>query len=226
MKPTCLAPEEKPDGHPCADPANYQSDHALLAYLLQDLRSLMRRCRKGEIAIEPHEVLSWEVHGLQRRVVMCDPRALLESPVVNVVGFFGDRRTNADVVCLDNVEVDLLAEFRNYPGIMSYSSVELVDHHWANLVVHAKPDDRQAWRGSSVHKHAVETIAPQVYHSVRIHNGCIRGGVTGVGHVEIETTKYWDYDVSPTWEAIRILTKPATVQKPLEPTITGTRTDR
>ena len=222
MQPTCLATEEKPEGHTCADPANYQSDHALLAYLLQDLRSLMRRCRKGEITIAPHEVLTWEVHGLQRRVVMCDPDALLEAPMVNVVGFFGDRRTDADVVCLDGVEIDLLAEFRNYPGIMSYSSVELVDHHWANLVVHAVPDDRQAWRGSSVHKHAVAHIAPKVYHSVRIHNGWIHGGVTGPGHVEIGTTKYWDYDVSPTWEAIRILTKPATAERPLEPTITGT----
>ncbi|MFW2380324.1 MAG: hypothetical protein ACN4GZ_01100 [Acidimicrobiales bacterium] len=221
MQPERLGPEENPLGHPCADPANYASDHALLAYLLQDLRSLMRRCRKGEISIEPHQVLSWEVHGLQRRVVMCDPRALLAAPVVNIVGFFGDRRTDADVVSLDGVEVDLLNEFRSYPGIMSYSSVELVDHHWANLVVHAEPDDREAWRGSATHKYAVDHVAPNVYHSVRIHNGCIRGGVTGTGHVEIETTKYWDYDVTPTWQAIRVLTSPSVAPASLGTTITG-----
>lgn len=186
----------------------------------------MRRCRKGEIAITPHQVLTWEVHGLQRRVVMCDPHALLESPLVNIVGFFGDRRTDADVISLDGVEVDLLSEFRNYPGIMSYSSVELVDHHWANLVVHAEPGDREAWRGSSAHKYAVDRVAPNVYHSVRIHNGCVRGGVTGTGHVEIETTKYWDYDVTPTWEAIRVFTPPETAQQRLGATITGRPADQ
>jgi hypothetical protein len=225
LQPVLLEPEDNPNGHRCADPANYLSDHALLAYLLQDLRALMRRCRKGEIEIQPHDVLTWEVHGLQRRVVMCDPDALLQSDLVNIVGFFGDRRADADVVSLDGIEVDLLGEFRSYPGIMSYSSVELVDHHWANLVVHTQPDDREAWRGSSVHKHAVDRIAPNVYHSVRIHNGCIRGGVTGIGHVEIESTKYWDYDVTPTWQAIRVLTgKPADLQPP-RPTITATTND-
>ena len=181
----------------------------------------MRRCRKGEILVEPHQVLTWEVHGLQRRVVLCDPHALLNSPLVNVVGFFGDRRADADVDSLDGVEVDLLGEFRNYPGIMSYSSVELVDNHWANLVVHTSDTDREAWRGSAIHKYAVDQVAPRVYHSVRIHNGCIRGGVTGTGHVEIETTKYWDYGMSPTWEAIRVLTKPDEGAEPLGPTVTG-----
>ncbi len=181
----------------------------------------MRRCRKGEIKITPHQILKWEVHGLQRRVVMCDPPALLESELVNIVGFFGDRRVNADVTDLDGVEVDLLSEFHNYPGIMSYSSVELVDHHWANLVVHSVPEDREAWRGSSAHKHAVDRVAPKVYHSVRIHNGYIRGGVTGTGHAEIETTKYWDYDVTPTWAAVRVLTTPQVPLEPLAPTITG-----
>ncbi|MBT8239833.1 MAG: hypothetical protein KJN63_01235 [Acidimicrobiia bacterium] len=221
MQPVRLAPTEKPPGHRFADPTLYESDHALLAYLLQDLRSLMRRCRKGEIEVEPFQVLTWEVHGLQRRVVMCDPTALLKNTFVNVVGFFGDRKADADLVSLDGVEVGLLGEFRTYPGIMSYSSVELVDHHWANLVVHKKPEDREAWRGSSIHKYAVDRVAPNVYHGVRIHNGCIRGGVTGNGHVEIESTKYWDYDVTPTWEAIRVLTKPDVASDPLEATITG-----
>jgi hypothetical protein len=220
-----LGPEEKPEGHRCADPANYASDHALLGYLLQDLRSLMRRYRKGEIEIEPFQVITWEVHGLQRRVVMCDPTALLDRRLVNIVGFFGDRRADADVVSLDGVEIDLLGEFRNYPGIMSYSSVELVDHYWANLVVHTTPEDREAWRGSSIHKYAVNHIAPNVYHSVRIHNGRIRGGVTGNGHVEIDATKYWDYAVRPTWEAIRVLSEPSAAPAPLETTITGAPVD-
>lgn len=203
MAPIRLAPQESPVDHPCADPLLYQSDQALLAYLLQDLRSLMRRCCKGELTIEPYEVLQWDVHGLQRRVVMCDPASLMRPDTFQIVGFFGDRRPDADVVSLDSVEIDLLGEFRSYPGILSYSSVELVEHHWANLVVHTRSEDRDAWRGSAVHRHAVDSVAPRVYGSVRIHNGRLDGGVIGTDHIVIEVTKYWDYAVDPVWHAIR-----------------------
>lgn len=181
----------------------YQSDQALLAYLLQDLRSLMRRCCKGEMALAPYEVLEWDVHGLRRRVVMCDPDALMRPETVQIVGFFGDRLADADVKSLDSVEIDLLGEFRSYPGILSYSSVELVEHHWANLVVHTEAGDREAWRGSAVHRMAVDRVAPRVYRSVRIHNGRLTGGVIGQNHIDIEVTKYWDYTVDPVWHAVR-----------------------
>ena len=49
--------------------SHYRGDIALLNYLLQDLRALMRRHRKGEIEITPHQVFSWDVHGLQRHTV-------------------------------------------------------------------------------------------------------------------------------------------------------------
>ncbi len=56
-----------------------------------------------------------------------------------------------------------------------------------------------------MHVDAVDRVAPATYHSVRIHNGCIKGGVIGSETVRIETTKYWDYDTDPVWHAIRVL---------------------
>ena len=200
-----LAPDEDPEDHEFASTDRYRPDLALLNYLLQDLRVLVRRYAKGEIDLSPHDVVSWEVHGLQRRTVMCDPEGLLAPGPVYIVGFFGDRRADADQRPVDSTEFDLIDEFRSYPGILSYSSTELVDHYWSNLVVHTHPDDREAWRHSDVHVRAVDEVAPNAYHSVRIHNGFIRDGVAGSRTVNLVRTKYWDYDSDPVWAAYRDL---------------------
>lgn len=210
--PHLLRPNETVDAHPITDVANYGSDIALLNYLLQDLRVLLRRHNKGEIELEPQQVLTWDVHGLERRTVVCDPEGLLGPRDVQFVGFFGDRRLGADQPAIDASEFDLISEFRSYPGILSYSSVELVDHYWANLVVHREPHDREAWRGSTAHIHAVDQVAPLAYRAVRIHNGCLVEGVCGPGTIVLETTKYWDYDVTPTWHAIRRLPGGETIE--------------
>lgn len=204
-EPHQLSPDETVADHPITDVANYRGDIALLNYLLQDLRVLVRRYDKGEIDLVPHQVLIWDVHGLQRRTVVCDPAGLRGTAEVQIVGFFGDRRLDADQPTIEESELDLITELRSFPGMLSYSSVELVDHYWANLVVHRNPTDREDWRGSAVHVHAVDHIAPRAYHGVRIHNGCITDGICGRETVVLESTKYWDYDVEPTWHALRRL---------------------
>ncbi len=210
MTPILLTADESPAGHPCASTKHYRSDLALLNYLLQDLRALVRKAVYGDIALTAHETLTWEVHGLRRRTVICDPNRLSGRTDFSIVGFFGDRRPESDDEPIEEVEVGLLAEFRNYPGILSYSSVELVDKHWANLVVHTEPADREAWRNSKIHVHAAEVMAPEIYRSVRINNGSLYDGVIGSETIVIESTKYWDYDYKPTWHGLRTLLGGAT----------------
>ncbi len=203
--PVVLSVEESPADHPCAAVRHYHSDLALMTYLLQDLRVLARRAAKGEIALEPYGSLTWDVHGLRRRTVVCDPQRLTEHADVQCVGFFGNRRNTPEAAEVDEIELDVIAEFRNHPGIVSYSSVELVDNQWANLVLHTDPGDREAWRHSETHIAAAEELAPRVYCDVRIHNGHINDGAVGCETVIVETTKYWDYDSAPVWHALRLL---------------------
>ncbi len=210
MRPTRLSPvrldaDRNPAGHPCADLLHYGADLALMNYLLQDLRVLVRQAATGDAVLHPYQTITWHVHGLKRRTVMCDPAPLLRGSDVWVVGFLGDRRSRDEANEVDEFEIDVIAEFREYPGILSYSSIELIGNQWANLVVHRNIEDREAWRHSPVHIEAAENLAPRVYHSVRIHNGRVLGGPIGSNTVIVELTKYWDYDSDPTWHAIRVL---------------------
>jgi hypothetical protein len=203
LEPQLLTVYESPEGHPCAAVDHYRSDLALLSYLLQDLRALARRAAKGEIELAPYQRVTWEVHGLRRRTVICDPPQLLSGEDVLMVGFLGNRRNTPEAAEVEATELDVIDEFTKYPGIVSYSSIELVDHQWANLVIHTGPDDREAWRHSEIHIEAAERLAPKVYHDVRIHNGRVLSGVTGPETIVINTTKYWDYDSPDRWHAQR-----------------------
>ncbi|MEM9653950.1 MAG: hypothetical protein AAGA65_17795 [Actinomycetota bacterium] len=210
MKPTHyrpdeLLPTEAPLGHPFADPDHYSGDLALLNYLLQDLRVVVRQIAAGDAAWSNYDEIEWQVHGLQRRTVICDRDTLVEPETRLAVGFFGDRRASSPAVDIDGTELNVVGEFRHFPGIISYSSIELVGHQWANLVVHTSGADRSDWRHSRIHIDAAERVAPEIYHNVRIHNGCIPGGPIGSGTLVLERTKYWDYDVQPVWHASREL---------------------
>lgn len=200
-----LAVDESPPAHPVADVGLYGGDVALLNYLLQDLRVIVRQGRDGSTELTKYRTIDWDVHGLKRRTVICDPDWLLRPVEMQIVGFFGDRRDDVTADNLDATEMDVVSEFRLNPGILSYSSIELMGGQWANLVVHRRPTDRDDWRNSRVHIFAAEELAPAVYHSVRIHNGCLPGGPIGSGTVVIESTKYWDYDSNPPWTAKRFL---------------------
>jgi hypothetical protein len=202
-----LVPTEFVTSHACTDPSLYTPDLDLLAYLLQDLRTLLRSNAAGRVELVAHEPVLWDVHNLRRRTVVCETEAVRSCDLVHIVGFFADRRDQIDDIVLDDLEIDLFDEFRRFPGILSYSSMELANRYWANLVVHRVPDDTESWRTSTAHDRAVD-ISPRLYRSVRIHNGHIDGGVVGNGAIVIDRTKYWDYDHDPVWRAERSFDPP------------------
>jgi len=203
--PVRLRTDLNPAGHPCAEVRHYEADLAVLNRLLADLRVLLLQTKTGEATLRPYQLINWHEDGLRRRVVMCDPATLLTGADVLIVGFIGNRRSTEEANQIDEFDFDVISEFRQYPGILSYSSMELIPNQWANLVVHQEVGDREAWRHSAIHIEAAEDLSPRVFHSVRIHNGRVRGGPVGDGSVIVEVSKYWDYDSDPMWHAIRTI---------------------
>ena len=143
-----LGEYETVPGHACADVSLFAPDLDVMAYMLQDLRTLLRSADAGKVDVWRHRPFTWSVHTLHRRTVVCEPVQIRDSQRVCIVGFFGNRRTEFPWEKTDDIDVSLIDEFKSYPGILSYTSMELADDYWANLVVHAEPDDREAWRTS------------------------------------------------------------------------------
>ena len=198
-----LAPTQSVPKRPFTSVRLYDRDQAILGYMLEDLRSTLARGEPGRYHAYPP--MEWEVNGLHRRTIISAPLRLNEPGDVYVVGFFGERYLDRDITPLEQANAEIVLEFRNFHGILSYSSMELTDGNWANLVLHDLPDTRDQWRTSAIHAQAALQLAPVFYQTVRIHNGYLAGGIGGGRSIEIERTKYWDYRKSRVWHAVREL---------------------
>ncbi len=205
MTAASLEPDQVVEDRPFTSPALYDSDLQVLGYMVEDLRGLMGELYAGRTSIHPYEPVTWRVHGLGRRTVVCDPMRLGERRDTCVVGFFGERREGVDTAPLESADAAVLLEFRTYPGILAYSSMQLANGNWGNLVLHTAPEDREAWRSGALHARAVAELAPVHYGTVRIHNGTLKDGLNSGHAIRIEQTKYWDYREPEHWHAIRNL---------------------
>ncbi len=201
-----LNPTQSVSRRPFTSVRLYERDTAILGYMLEDLRATLARGEPGRYNAYPP--LEWDVNGLHRRTIVSAPLLLNQLKGIHVVGFFGERHADRDLAPLEKANAEIVLEFRNFHGILSYSSMELTDGNWANLVLHDAPDTRENWRASQVHARAALDLAPAFYRTVRIHNGYLPGGIPGGRSIQIERTKYWDYGKTRVWHAVRELREP------------------
>ena len=201
-----LASDQSVARRPFTSPGLYPRDLAILGYMLEDLRGLLIRMDAGSLTIVPYRPIEWVVHDLKRRIVVCDGMSLHNRRSAQLVGFFGERHPERDGTPLEEANFEIVLEFQKYPGILSYSSMELADGNWANLVLHNVAEDRETWRASESHARAARELSPLYYRTVRIHNGVLPDGVMGNRSIVVERTKYWDYGSAKVWHAVRDLT--------------------
>ncbi len=210
MEARVLASDQFVARRPFTSPGLYPRDLAILGYMLEDLRGHLVGMEAGTITIVPYVPTEWVVQGLKRRMLLCDPTSLHGRASAQLVGFFGERHPDRDGAPLEEANFEIVLEFQKYPGILSYSSMELADGNWANLVLHNVAEDRETWRASEAHARAARELSPLFYRTVRIHNGVLPDGVMGSRSIVVERTKYWDFGSAKVWHAVRELTNSVT----------------
>ena len=200
-----LGPNEEAPGRPFTSVSLIGRDLQILQELLADVRGVIREIDAGTRTIEPYQRMAWKIDGLTHRLIICNESKLRYRDRTCVVGFFGERRTEVDPAPLEEANTAIVSEFTRYPGILSYSSVELPDGKWANLVLHDDPIDREYWRGSELHARAADLLSPVHYKNVRIHNAELTDGLTDDPKLVLERTKYYDFDGETPWRGQREL---------------------
>ena len=202
-KAVILGPGDVVPGRPFTAVEMTTLDLGILHGILADVRSVVVEVEEGIRELEPYQKLAWKVGGLTHRLLVCDQDRLRSHPGLCVVGFFGEKRPEKDGWALEEANSRIVGEFRKYPGILAYASVEIAGGKWANMVLHDDPVDVQFWRTSEMHARAVETLSPQHYYNVRLHNGRLTSGVFDRPRIEIQRTKYFDYTGDEEWRAER-----------------------
>src|SRR5205823_4605753 len=66
------------------------------------------------------------------------------------------------------------------PGLLSYSSLELRNGHWYNLVLLSDADAKRHIRSAGTHMYAAYQLAWRYYEWIRLHSGVMPGGLAQV----------------------------------------------
>ena len=144
-----------------------------------------------------------EPDGRPHRVVLGAAERLGVARDLGLVGFFALKRAGLDHAPLTRTDDELIEELPGHPGIVSYSSLELPDGNWGNLIVLDPPEAGEHWRTSAKHAWAASELAPRHYTVVRLHNGRFPGGLRS-GHDPVVTrTRYYDFQDAVPWRAER-----------------------
>ncbi len=199
-----LTRSETAGGRPFTDPARTVEDLAVIHAMAARLRGLLRQA----LPAHPRPLVSEtpEPDGRQHRVVLCDERPLRAAAELSFVGFFAKKRPGIDPSPLTVADDELIRELPSHPGILSYSSLELADGNWSNLIVVDPPEAREHWRTSAKHAWAARELAPRHYAVLRLHTGRFSGGLLSGRDPVLDRTRYWDFQGPSPWQAERDLT--------------------
>jgi hypothetical protein len=195
-----LALRETAAGRRFTDPARAIRDLALVELMLDRLR---RQMPAGAARAGPVVLAGPEGDGRAHRAIVCDAHRLGAGRDLAWVGFFAVKRRDVDPAPLTVRDDELIQEFPDHPGILSYSSLELGDGDWGNLILLAGDEAREHWRVSDLHARAARDLAPRHYTDVRLHQGTLPGGVGTGGKPILRRTKYYDYRDAVVWRAER-----------------------
>jgi hypothetical protein len=203
--PIRLGPLDAASGRPFTAPEHSHADLATLECIRARLRHTLASwdaAREPLYQSEVHVQYVYEEHQRMHRMVIRDHVALAGNCQLAVVGFFGEQRGKANPAMLQDIDTELIQEFLNHRYVLSYSSLELADGNWGNLVILQHTEGIEHWRASQRHAFAARELAPQFYARIRLHNGLLPDGLASARLI-LTSTKYYDFEGQDQWRAIR-----------------------
>lgn len=141
----------------------------------------------------------------QHRLVLANPHHFQRPDVIQVVGFFGQSRSQTNIELAQEFDKTLLKEIPQHQGLISYSTMALRDGNYANLVLFTDEEAQMGWSRSDSHARAVYELSPNFYYSIRIYNGRLPHGITQSDALHLHKARYFDYTQSPMWRGVRTL---------------------
>jgi hypothetical protein len=184
--------------HSHADLATLELIRARLRQTLAEQASALDQADQSEVHVQYYYEEQQRLH----RIIIRDHAALATTGELAVVGFFGEQRGKANAALLQDIDTELIQEFLQHRYVLSYSSLELADGNWGNLVILQHIEGIEHWRSSQRHAYAARELAPQYYARIRLHNGLLPSGLNSA-HLMLTSTKYYDFEGDELWRAIR-----------------------
>jgi hypothetical protein len=204
-----LQPEEVVVGRPFTDVAHTQTDLAILRYLVAHLGLVLdshgSMWVEADQSIQPLELHFPTPEQWWHRVIVTQAERLLVIRPLIIVGFFGQRRNGGDERLAHSLDGALLSELPAHDDLLAYSTLALPTGNFSNLVVFAREEGIGHWGRSQMHNEAVRILTPNYYLSVRLYRGIVPEGLEQTNGLRLTQVKYYDYQETPLWRAVRPL---------------------
>ena len=198
-----LSVDDRIDGRPFTNSDNSEEDLATMRHMARQLTDTYSDPIACDFTPGKRPVCQSDSKGRHFRIYYIQPSLLFSLKSLTVVGFFGQKRPNADVRPLLKADKRFEKEFYNHEGLLSLSTVRLPNGDFGNLVLFTTPEAKDRWNFSQPHYDTVSKISPPYYKSIRLNNGFLPDGLASPDTLELMRVKYLDYDSIPPWRAIR-----------------------
>jgi hypothetical protein len=183
-------------------------DLVVLRYMARRVFMTLRSLDQTTATMRPLLYYLEERRRRIHRMAIYNPQELSLNNELAFVGFVSGRQKpiRASVVAeLHAVDEKLVAELVGVPGLLSYSSLELHDDKWCNLVLLNDPAVKLHLKNAETHRYAAYELAPSHYEWIRLHNGTMPAGLAGDVMV-LQKTKYYMYQSPERRPTVREIT--------------------
>jgi len=191
---------------PCVKKAKL--DLVILRYMAQRVLVTLRSLAQETSVVRPVFYYLDERRRRTHRLAIYKPEELLLHNELAFVGFVSGKlkplrpSIAADLRIMDK---KLVAELANTPGLLGYSSLELHEGNWCNLVLLNDPAVKLQLKHAATHQYAAYEVAPNCYDWIRLHNGNMPTGLSG-NTMLLQKTRYYTYAGAGVRPTIREIT--------------------
>lgn len=184
------------------------SDLVLLRYMAQRIYITLYLLDRPISTAQPLLYYSEEGHKYIHRIAIYHPQELLLNNSLDFVGFVSSKQKPGSQPVIEEIRIvdkKLVAELVGTPGLLSYSSMELRDGNWCNLVLFSSTETKTHIKNSETHAYAAYQLSPRYYDWIRLHNGIMPAGLA-CNDMLLRKTKYYTFHAAHEKPTIREVT--------------------
>jgi len=183
-------------------------DLVVLRYMAQRVSVTLRSLAQETTIARPMLYYLDERRRRTHRMAIYNPEELLLYKELAFVGFVSGKLKPlrpSDAADLRIMDKKLVAELANTSGLLSYSSLELREGNWCNLVLLNDPEVKLRLKHAATHQYAAYELAPSCYEWIRLHNGHMPAGLAE-NDMRLQKTRYYAYQGAERRLTIREIT--------------------
>jgi hypothetical protein len=185
-------------------------DSILLRYIARRVHLTLRQLDHRPSStrkIRPLVLHLRERRGHIHRLAIYQPQEILAHRPLYFLGFLSKKQKQlrpSILQAIGRADKKLVEDLANAPGILSYSSLELRNGDWCNLVVLGDVGAKAHLKSSETHQQAAYHLSHSYYEWIRLHEGVMPQGLDHM-EMQLQKSRYYTFHQGQSRPSVREL---------------------